>query len=129
MPWYYDQMSGRLYRPDCTEVTTGSPRSGFGPGYSGDFRHANYPAAENLPFGGPIPKGFYNIGRPYHHARHRPLTMDLSRSANGGPDRTDLQIHGDNIRQPGNASAGCIIFGPTIREQIAASPDRLLIVR
>lgn len=40
--------------------------------------------------------------------------------------RTAFQIHGDKIADPGNASTGCIILGPTIRPKIANSGDDIL---
>ena len=36
-------------------------------------------------------------------------------------------IHGNNVQN--NASQGCIIFGPAIRQQIAASGDHVLVVQ
>ena len=40
--------------------------------------------------------------------------------------RSAFLIHGDSTKHPGDASEGCIIFGPHIRQRIATSGDTVL---
>ena len=75
MPWIYDQQSGRFYTPKGNELKWG---------VSGDFMHANYSPSQSLPFSGPIPCGFYQIGHAYHHPVLGPVTMHLSPIGHSG---------------------------------------------
>ena len=118
MPWTYDQQSGRFYTPSGVAATSG---------VSGDFLHVNYSPSQALPFAGPIPRGFYQIGHAYHHPVLGPVTMDLSPIGHTALGRTDFRIHGTKGHHW--ASAGCIILGPETRQQIAMSGDRVLTVR
>jgi hypothetical protein len=118
MPWTYDQQSGQFYTPQGLEAASG---------VSGNFRNVNYSPAQGLPFGGPIPRGFYRIGHAYKHSKLGPLTMDLFPIGHSALGRPDFRIHGTMGHHW--ASAGCIILGPEIRQQIAMSPDRMLTVR
>jgi hypothetical protein len=120
MPWTYDQRSGRLHRPNGQVA---------GDGYSGNFLNANYPPAQSSQFAGPIPAGSYTIGQAYQHPTKGPLTRDLTPIGHSAAGRSDFRIHGDNRSSPGNASAGCVILSPDIRNEMALSPDRVLKVR
>jgi hypothetical protein len=42
--------------------------------------------------------------------------------------RTLFRIHGDSVKQPGEASSGCIILGRTLREAINSGKIKLLLV-
>ncbi len=98
-----------------------------GTGYSGHGEGRNNPALQKKQKVGPIPQGLYKIGPAYQHARLGPCVMNLDPMP--GTDtfgRSLFCIHGDNANH--DASEGCIILGPTIRRQIAASSDRLLLV-
>jgi hypothetical protein len=78
---------------------------------------------------GPIPQGRYQIGNPRHTALHGPRVMDLTPVGHDALGRNHFLIHGGRRNGvPGNASTGCIILGPDIRNQINASGDRDLIV-
>ena len=118
--WVYEQRSGRLCRPDGSEATDSAR-----PGYAGNMLNANYPPAQGLPFGGPIPRGLYRIGHPYFHPRLKALTMNLDPIGHSALGRTDFRIHGGH----GNASAGCIILPEAVRREVAMSPVRTLTVR
>lgn len=113
--WSYDQSSGELRHNGAFEGT----------GYSGTGIGRNRPEAQRIPNTGPIPQGRYKIGQAYKHDHLGPCVMNLDPE----PDtetfgRSAFRIHGDNARH--DASEGCIILGPAIRKEIAASGDREL---
>jgi hypothetical protein len=117
--WTYSQSTGHL---------THNGES-VGTGYSGHGAGRNNPAEENVKNVGPIPKGEYTIGPAYTDPVRGPIVMRLTPS--GGQNmfgRDGFLIHGDNSKMDGSASDGCIILGPTIREQISKSTDRKLTV-
>ena len=43
--------------------------------------------------------------------------------------REGFRIHGDNVRDPGNGSDGCIVIDRIIRQQIWNGADHRLIVK
>jgi hypothetical protein len=113
--WTYDQLSGALGR-DGQHVATGY--SGFGEG-------KNNPDKEQVHDVGPIPKGVYGIGPPHDTDTHGPHVMPLTPEPGTHTfGRDGFLIHGDSVHAPGTASLGCIILGPTIRNQISASGDQ-----
>jgi len=116
MPWEYSQSSGIL-KHNGMKVATG---------YAGKGKGKNNPAMEALPFIGPIPKGEYNIGRPRNTPNRGPFVLDLKASKHNALGRTEFLVHGDSIKNPGEASEGCIIMPRVIREKIFHSGDKLL---
>lgn len=113
--WTYAIASGALSRE-------GEIR---GHGYSGFGEGRNHPSKVRVRMVGPIPPGRYRIGPPYRHARLGPVTMNLDPLP--GTEmfgRSLFRIHGDNATH--DASHGCIILSRALRDEIAASPDRLL---
>lgn len=115
MTWVYHQKSGEIYHNASFE----------GHGYSGRGGGRNNPQAEHIASSGPIPKGHYRIGDAYKHDHLGPVVMNLDPLP--GTDthgRSLFRIHGDNARH--DASQGCIILGPSIRKEIAASFDKEL---
>lgn len=97
----------------------------WGAGYSGFGEGRNNIGKVKAPMVGPIPPGRYRIGPAYRHPRLGPVTMNLDPL----PDtemfgRALFRIHGDNATH--DASRGCIILSRKLRDEIAASPDRLL---
>lgn len=117
MAWIYHQSSGELYH-NGTRVACG---------YSGKGLHKNNPASESLRGLGPIPRGRYTIGA-YSNSKG-PMTIQLEPSReNQMFGRDTFRIHGDSLRDPGNASEGCIVIGPNARREIINSPDRELVV-
>ena len=120
MPWTYSQSTGEL-RHNGELVGTG---------YSGAGRAAstgrNNPAMQTSANRGPIPQGQWRIG-PAHNRLHKgPTVMALTAVGHNAFGRSGFLIHGDNPTN--NASEGCIILGPAIRRQIAASGDPSLSV-
>ena len=81
---------------------------------------------ESMPFLGPIPKGLYTIGNPRNTSNRGPHVLDLIPKGHTALGRTEFLIHGDNIKNPGKASEGCIIMLRLVREKIAKSGDKLL---
>ncbi|MBN1669662.1 MAG: DUF2778 domain-containing protein [Kiritimatiellae bacterium] len=118
MSWEYDQSSGEL-RHNGILVSTG---------YSGAGMSAatgrNNPDMENVANAGPIPQGQWTIGQPFDSDTTGPNVLPLSPIGHNAHGRTAFQIHGNN--NTNNASTGCIIMGPAIRQQIAASGDNVL---
>ena len=130
MAWVYHQTTG---------ILTFHGRVVSRGGYSGWGRYKNDPTAESIPYAGPIPRGWYRIGKPYddptlhdsvtkketHHGLG-PHVMELLPDGHNARGRTLFRIHGDN--RTGTASNGCIILPPDIRQRISQSGlDRLLV--
>lgn len=119
MPWFYSQSTGNMSL-DGNLVGTD---------YSGNGAGLNNPALQNDPDVGPIPQGSYTIGPAHQDPEKGPVVMALAFDpANQMFGRDGFLIHGDNEAMNHTASEGCIILGRNFREQVAASPDRVLIV-
>lgn len=88
-------------------------------GYSGRGIGKNNANKQHLKNIGPVPAGLYRVGLPYRSLQHGPLVMRLDAMAGTTMfSRSGFLIHGDSIRNPGNASRGCIILSRTAREAI-----------
>lgn len=120
MTWVYDQSTG-----DLTHEGDFS-----GTGYSGAGRTLaegrNNPDMEAVRSCGPIPCGKWSIGPVHDSATTGPMTMDLNPVGHDAHGRTVFRIHGDN--KASNASHGCIVLARGIREEIATSADKTLVV-
>lgn len=118
MTWTWSQSTGELRR-DGRVVARG---------YSGAGRTLaagrNNPAMEGVVAKGPIPRGFWTIGRAYQHANLGPVCMNLDPVGHDALGRTLFRIHGNN--RADDASHGCIILDRSTRTMIAASADRSL---
>jgi hypothetical protein len=108
----YFQTSGRLFH---------NGRS-ISRGYSGKGRGKNNPALQGLRGIGPIPQGDWRMVGIRNHPQLGPLCITVFALDEPTPDdwheetgRGLFRIHGDSIRQPGNASSGCIIMPRDIR--------------
>lgn len=118
MNWAYQVSTGTLTDPNGLFAGTGYS------GKEGVWR--NNPDAEPDAAEGPIPEGLWHIGPAHTSSNTGPVTMDLD-PAMASMDvygRSLFRIHGDNKTH--DASHGCIILGPTIRDRIASSPVHLL---
>jgi hypothetical protein len=116
--WIYEIATGTLLDPEGNFAGTG---------YSGMGEGRNSPALCDVAFEGPIPPGGYGVGPAHTDPRRGPMVMGLSPLP--GTDtlgRDGFLIHGDNKTH--TASEGCVILGPAIRQQIAASTDKTLTV-
>ena len=115
--WKYVQSSGDLFLNGQYMET----------GYSGAVPDGkNNPAKECVRDVGPIPRGYYDIGSAKVGPTPvtLPLTADKPNYCN--PARSGFLIHGDN--STGTASQGCIIISRGMRETIADSSDKRLLV-
>jgi len=118
--WVYEQIAGRISQNNVTLTDTA---------YSGHQPHVNDPAAENIPFEGPIPRGLYTITGMEDSPHTGPMTLILTPDpSNEMFGRKDFRIHGDDIHKPGQhcASDGCIVAGPGPRMTMWNSPDHLV---
>jgi hypothetical protein len=105
--------------------TVGACNKHIGQGYSGaEPCGKNDPRMQGIPDVGPIPRGFYTIGIPYDSRDHGPHVMRLLPDAeNTMFGRSEFLMHGDSLERPGQASKGCIIMPPAVREFVSASGD------
>lgn len=115
--WNYDQASGRLCRDNQFLVA----------GYSGHGDGKNSPQHEQDECIGPIPRGFYRIGSPFKSETHGPHVLRLFPDVGTNTwGRSGFLIHGDSIKNPGEASLGCIVIPLFARERISDSGDNKL---
>lgn len=106
----YDQPSGEFRDVDLNLIAVG---------YSGYMLGLNNPDMEEVASTGPIPKGIWEISKPYHSATKGPLTFHLAyRWGRGTFGRSAFLIHGDNQSGDKSASRGCIILPRPAREFI-----------
>jgi hypothetical protein len=119
MPWTYSQSSGSLHH-DGQLIAVG---------YSGHDVGKNNPALQSTPNVGPIPQGRYSIGEPHDSPKVGPFALPVEAMPGTNTfGRSAFLIHGDSIVHPGTASEGCIILLRDVRNRIAASDDRVLVV-
>lgn len=118
--WIYVVRTGRLFQNDAFKAS----------GYSGAGSAKNDPTQQDKHNLGPIPVGVYMIGKAIETtASHGPVVMPLTPVAYSETwGRNGFLVHGDSLVHPGMASHGCIILNRPMREEIAASMDRLLVV-
>lgn len=120
--WKYSQTTGRLLAPDG--VLEGVGYSGHGPG-------VNNPFYEDTPNVGPIPQGLYTISPFFNDPQKgRWVCRLIPDPANQMFGRSGFMLHGDAVGHVGEeiASEGCIIMGRAIRQAVAASSDKALLV-
>lgn len=118
--WMYSQSSGILSAPDGSYAGTG---------YAGHGEGLDNTADQAEPNVGPIPQGAYTIGPAFTHPVCGPISMRLEPVA--GTDtfgRAGFLMHGDTVAMNHAASDGCIVMARDIREAVAASACRLLVV-
>ena len=116
MSWNYKQSTGELTHNDSSWT-----------GYSGTGEGRNNPAMQDVPDVGPIPEGTFNIGLAYNDPRLGPCVMHLDPTPDTNTyGRSLFRIHGNNPEN--DASHGCVIFGPVVRNLISTSDDRILVV-
>jgi hypothetical protein len=118
--WIWKQRQGELWHND-EKVATGY--SGGDEGKSPEGK--NNPSMQDVPRVGPLPQGKYKFGTPVPQSHLGPFAIPLIPSPDNQMfERDDFYCHGDTIDNPGSASEGCIILARTIRNMIAASPDK-----
>lgn len=120
MPWSFRQSNGEFADPMGTLVCMA---------YSGHGEGVNNPAMQDRPNVGPIPRGLWQIGAAFDHPTLGPVAMRLAMQKGETFGRTAFLLHGDNARRDRSASEGCIILPRIVREAVARSGDRGLLVR
>jgi hypothetical protein len=117
--WVYQQNNGDLQQ-DGVHIGTC---------YAGQGDGLNNPDLDHVHSYGPVPRGRYTIGPAFRHKTKGQVCMRLVPDAkNDMHDRDGFLIHGDNKLMNHTASEGCIIASLTIRQDIAQSKDRELLV-
>ena len=121
LEWQFSQSTGQWsYVDDQTGAVTS-----VGRGYSGTGEGRNNSAMQDVPNVGPTPQGTYDIGPGHHTPNTGPNTMNLTPRPGTDTFGRDLfRIHGDNASH--NASHGCPIAPPDVRQQIYSSDDHVL---
>jgi RHS repeat-associated core domain len=121
LEWQFSQSTGQWSH---VNNQTGAVTN-VGQGYSGTGEGRNNTAMQNVPNVGLTPQGTYDIGPAYNHRNLGPMTMNLTPQSGTNTFGRDLfRIHGDNTRH--DASEGCAIAPPNVRQQINNSNDRVL---
>lgn len=119
--WIWRQATGELLKNSGIVMASG---------YSGAGEGKNNPAYERIHNEGPIPVGWYTIGKPINTETHGPFVLPLTPDEdNSMYGRSGFLIHGDSISHPGTASQGCIILPRPVREVISQGSNRLQVVR
>lgn len=129
MPWTYEISTGRMFDPTGALAGQGYSGAPLKPGDQdpGQPGHINDPADEALKAQGPIPAGWYTMGKAVDNPTHGPVTIPLiPDAANDMHGRSGFLCHGDSIKKPGTASLGCIIQHRPTRLAMDASLDRRL---
>ncbi|HLW88801.1 MAG TPA: tlde1 domain-containing protein [Terriglobales bacterium] len=115
--WTYIQKTGELLRHGLQVAA----------GYSGWQVGKNNPELQNVEEVGPIPVGKYFIGTAHDTLTHGPFVLPLTPDpANEMFGRSGFLMHGDSVVEPGTASRGCIIMSRAVRNEVAASGDKVL---
>lgn len=119
--WQFSQSTGNWsYVNNQTGAVTQE-----GPGYSGTGDGRNNPAMQDVANTGPIPLGDWNIGPGHYSSNTGPNTMNLTPLPGTETfGRTLFRIHGNN--SDNDASQGCAIAGPGLRNKINNSSDHIL---
>lgn len=113
--WEYEIASGAFFERSETGTMVLLAH-----GYSGFGIMKNDPKAVGVQYSGPIPPGEWIVCQAHYNLKLGPLTMLLWPYL-GTPTlgRSGFAIHGDSIRNPGQASHGCIILPHAVRAAIA----------
>ncbi len=114
--WTYVQKTGQLLAEGGILVGTG---------YAGTGEGRDNHAMQAVHDVGPLPCGEYTIGAGYTHPKLGPVTMNLTPDpSNEMFGRDVFRIHGDNPEH--DASEGCIVQGPSVRQRVNTSTDKRL---
>lgn len=117
--WEYSQSTGELTH-DAIKI---------GIAYSGHGEGLNNSKLQWEAQVGPLPQGTYTIGPAFEHPTKGPVVMHLIPEASTDEfGRCGFLMHGDNQLLNHSGSEGCIVAARSIREEVAASPDRRLTV-
>ena len=98
-------------------------------GYAGNGAGLNNPEREHEVRVGPIPRGWWRIGKPQNHHELGEFVLPLYPFKVAAPDchgRSGFYIHGDNRSGNKSASQGCIVTHRGTRECIYEAGCSLL---
>ena len=116
--WTFIQSTGQLLDSTGIEIAIG---------YSGLGIGKDNPDEEGIKGIGPIPCGFYQIGKAINHTKLGELAMPLTPNEDNEMfGRNGFYIHGDSLQHPGQASEGCIVMPGITRLKIDGSDDKTL---
>lgn len=118
--WTFNRLHGELVDP-AGEVKSTSV-------YSGVPEDKNNPDFESVQNRGPIPAGLWTVVNLIPgETKHGPYVLTLLPQAGTKTfGRSGFLIHGDNVKEPGTASEGCIIVPRWLRELVWESLDRVI---
>lgn len=135
--WFYSQSTGEMYNI----TLSGDPYSMAskfvivyaGAGYSGRGQGLNNPADQFIPNVGPLPQGWYTIGRQQTNFTSSGKALYQSMRLIPNPSnemfgRGGFLMHGDNSAHNHSASEGCIVLPLDVRNIIGKSKDHCLTV-
>jgi len=101
----------------------------IGTGYAGKGADKNNPNDDAVKGLGPLPDGDYQLSEPFTDEEKGPLVFGLIPDPkNEMHHRGSFMIHGDSIKDPGNASEGCMVQDHNVRQYIKDSGCRQLTV-
>ena len=109
MIFIYQQANGLFWAPSGKLL---------GKGYSGAPEGKNDYEKEHIKNVGPIPIGLWTIDGHYESGTLGPNVIVLNPHRHEAHGRTAFRIHGDSKKNPGDASQGCIVLPPDIRQLI-----------
>lgn len=127
--WQYSQSTGELKYFDNVTLQYTLVGKGYSGKNVGSQRGLNNPNMQQVKDLGPIPAGYWVIGKAYSHKELGKLTMDLypfKETNTFDRDRYLFRIHGDKEFPLFDASTGCIIFNKKIRKMINDCDDKIL---
>jgi len=87
--------------------------------YSGDQSHYNEAQYQQLSAQGPLPNGYYKVASCGSHIGPHSCALEPINGTNTY-GRSGFYIHGDNAQMDHTASEGCIIVGPSMRQNVEA---------
>jgi len=119
----WSQSKGELRRFDEPRVLAS--------GYAGTGEGRNNPALQSVRGVGPLPLGFWRIGKAYNSVNTGPVTIPLYKLDDKPGDdidavtgRSAFRVHGNNARN--DASRGCIILDRPARIAMDEATDEIL---
>jgi hypothetical protein len=118
MPWTFKIEEGKILEPLGSILSNGY--AGHGVGVNNIFDEA-------IKDVGPIPEGFYHMGKWYDDPEKGKIVCHLipfPETQTYG--RGGFMIHGDSILHPGQASLGCLIAPYNTRFEMSQSEDQVL---
>ena len=120
MAWTFEIPTGKYYDPQGNYISTG---------YAGHGVGVDNIADEDIPDEGPIPEGTYQMGPWFNDPEKGPIVCHLTPEP-GVNDygRSSFMVHGDSIKNPGQASLGCAVADHATRLAMSQSEDQILSV-